>query len=126
MFDKKGILGGIRFGQMYHFGWDIYNLTLDKPPENYTSTPAKAPLFLKGYFDVQEIGDTFLYLDSFATGAAFVNGFNLGRYYTLAGPQKSLYVPAPLLKKGRNEIVVFETDGYTENTVELKDKPDLG
>lgn len=126
MFDRKGILGGVRFGQMYHFGWDIYNLTLDTLPEKYSASPAKAPLFLKGYFDVREIGDTFLYLDNFTKGVAFVNGFNLGRYYTPAGPQKSLYVPAPLLQKGRNEIVVFETDGYAENIVEFKDKPDLG
>ncbi|HOJ48328.1 MAG TPA: beta-galactosidase [Bacillota bacterium] len=126
MFDKKGILGGVRFGQMYHFGWDIYNLTLDTLPDKYASTPAKAPLFLRGYFDVDNVADTFLYLDHFTKGAAFVNGFNLGRYYTPAGPQKSLYVPAPLLKKGRNEIVVFETDGYTANYVEFKDTPDLG
>ena len=126
MFDKKGILGGVRFGQMYHFGWDIYNLTLDTLPDKYASTPAKAPLFLRGYFDVDNVADTFLYLDHFTKGAAFVNGFNLGRYYTSAGPQKSLYVPAPLLKKGRNEIVVFETDGYTANYVEFKDTPDLG
>lgn len=126
MFDRKGILGGIRFGQMYHFGWDIYNLPLDTLPDRYTSAPVKAPLFLRGYFEVQEIADTFLYLDSFTKGAAFVNGFNLGRYYTPAGPQKSLYVPAPLLKKGRNELVIFETDGYTDNVTEFKDKPDLG
>ena len=40
-------------------------------------------------------------------GALFVNGFNVGRYYT-AGPQKSLYIPGPLLQQGDNQIVVFE------------------
>ena len=36
-----------------------------------------------------------------------MNGFNVGRYYT-AGPQKSLYIPGPLLKQGDNQIIVFE------------------
>jgi beta-galactosidase len=50
-----------------------------------------------------------------------VNGFNIGRYFNPAGPQKTLYVPAPLLREGENEIVVFENDGYEEAVVELTD-----
>ena len=41
-----------------------------------------------------------------------VNGFLLGRYWNV-GPEKSLYVPAPLLRRGRNEIVVFETEALS-------------
>jgi beta-galactosidase len=36
-------------------------------------------------------------------GVVFVNGFNLGRYWN-AGPQRTLYVPGPLLKEGSNEV----------------------
>ena len=36
-------------------------------------------------------------------GAFFVNGFNIGRYHTV-GPQKTLYIPGPLLQKGDNEV----------------------
>lgn len=36
-------------------------------------------------------------------GVVIVNGFNLGRYWHV-GPQRTLYLPAPLLKKGRNEV----------------------
>ena len=32
---------------------------------------------------------------------------NLGRYWNI-GPQKQLYCPAPWLKKGKNEIVIFD------------------
>ena len=32
-------------------------------------------------------------------GAVFVNGFNIGRYHK-AGPQKTMYIPGPLLKQG--------------------------
>ena len=58
-------------------------------------------------------------------GFVTVNGFNLGRYWEI-GPTKTLYVPAPILKEGRNEIIVFESDGATSKTVEFFDHPDLG
>ena len=55
-----------------------------------------------------------------------MNGFNLGRYYNDAGPQKTLYCPAPMLKKGKNEIIVFEMDSSDRNEIEFTDTPDLG
>ncbi|HAN21216.1 MAG: hypothetical protein A2Y15_06750 [Clostridiales bacterium GWF2_36_10] len=126
MFDKKGILGGVRLGDMNHFGWKIYNLPLDILPQSYFKEVKNTPIFLRGYFNAEIIGDTFLYLDNFTKGIAFINGFNLGRYYTTAGPQKSLYVPAPLIKKGLNEIVVFETDGFESNVISFKELHNLG
>lgn len=33
----------------------------------------------------------------------FVNGVNVGRYWSV-GPQKRLYIPAPLLRKGPNTV----------------------
>ena len=41
-------------------------------------------------------------------GAFFVNGFNIGRYHQ-AGPQKTLYIPGPLLKPGVNEVIICST-----------------
>ena len=32
-----------------------------------------------------------------------MNGVNIGRYWSV-GPQKSLYIPAPLLRKGPNTV----------------------
>lgn len=34
----------------------------------------------------------------------------LGRYWEV-GPQKTLFVPAGALKEGKNELILFETDG---------------
>ena len=42
-------------------------------------------------------------------GAFFVNGFNVGRYHQV-GPQKTLYVPGPLLKQGTNEVGISSTN----------------
>ena len=35
-------------------------------------------------------------------------------------------IPAPLLKKGENEIIVFETEGKICETIVLKNEPDIG
>jgi len=52
-------------------------------------------------------GDAFLDMRGWTKGAVWVNGHNLGRYWRI-GPQQTLYVPGVWLKKGQNEIVVFE------------------
>ena len=49
----------------------------------------------------------------------------LGRYWNV-GPQLTLYAPAPLLKKGRNEVVVFEQHAMGEAGVESVAKRDFG
>lgn len=38
-------------------------------------------------------------------GILFINGANLGRYWSV-GPQRTLYVPGPLLKEGVNKVSV--------------------
>lgn len=43
------------------------------------------------------------------------------------GPQKTLYVPASLLRKGKNEIIIFESDAVKgETEVEFCAVPCLG
>ncbi len=128
LFDKKGILGGVRLGQRYHYGWEMYPLTMDDltslsfAPECGFEKPA----FLRGKLHLDEQPkDTFIRLDGFTKGFVTVNGFNIGRYFNPAGPQKTLYVPAPLLKQGDNEIVVFESDGYAEPVIKFVDTPEL-
>jgi len=42
-------------------------------------------------------------------GAVWINGHALGRFWNL-GPEQTVYVPAPWLRKGINEVVVFAQD----------------
>lgn len=127
--DRKGVKG-VRFNLQYHFGWDMYPLPLDNISllkYKHESGDVKTASFLKGTLKIEgETHDTFMRLDGFTKGVVFVNGFNIGRYYNPAGPQKTLYIPAPMLKKGDNEIVVFETDHSDRSFVTFLDKPDLG
>ena len=50
------------------------------------------------------------YERSCAQGIAWVNGFNLGWYWPARGPQVTLFIPGPLLRRGDNEIVLLEMD----------------
>ena len=57
-------------------------------------------------------------------GTVFLNGFTLGRFWEI-GPQKRLYIPAPLLREGENTLLILETEGKS-GKVFLQDEPDLG
>ena len=55
-----------------------------------------------------------------------LNGFNLGRHWCI-GPQKTLFVPKSVLREGKNELVVFDSDGVDEGAYALfTDVPELG
>ncbi len=126
--DRKGIVG-VRFGQQYHFDWDMYPLTMeDLSRLEYTSAAeTDVPAFYRGYLEIADTPkDTFIRLDGFTKGFVKINGINIGRYFNTAGPQKTLYVPAPFLKQGKNEIIVLETDKAFSTTVEFTDIPELG
>ncbi len=57
---------------------------------------------------------------------AVLNGFNLGRHWCV-GPQRTLFVPASVLKKGENGLIVFDSDGAQEGCYALfTDTPELG
>ena len=128
MMRKKGIAGRCLLDGKIHFGWKVYPLPMDNLDKLSFSgvVPFEKSVFLKGTFFVEDTQDTFLRLDSFKKGFVCINGFNLGRYWEI-GPQKTLYVPASILKQGENEIIVFESDGIKGETfVEFTDTPELG
>ena len=128
MMRKKGVAGRLLIDDKIHFDWQVYTLPMDNLDKVvYADTaPEEKSVFYQGTFAVDEPADTFVKLDSFTKGFVVVNGFNLGRYWEI-GPQQTLYLPASLLKKGENDITVFESDGLKgEPVVEFCDKPILG
>lgn len=127
IFDQKGITESVRLDYQFQFDWDIFSLPLDNIEKiKYENKSDDCePTFYRGYFEVDEAMDTYLSTEGLGKGVVYVNGFNIGRYWSI-GPQKTLYIPAPLLKKGKNEIVVFELHQIRETVVELTDKHNLG
>lgn len=77
-------------------GWKAY--------QNGLSGPVAVRLSLT----VNNPQDTFLDMSSWGKGVVFVNGFNLGRYWSTVGPQQTLYLPGPLLRIGTNTVIIFQ------------------
>jgi beta-galactosidase len=127
LLDRKGITGGVTVNDQYQFSWEIFPLPLnDLRRLKYNSAKVgNFPAFFRAHFNVEDPADTFLTLPGWTKGVVWLNGFNLGRYWE-RGPQKTLYVPAPLLKRGGNELIVFELQGTSKLSVEFQDKPILG
>jgi beta-galactosidase len=124
---RKGIDGCVQINGHQHMNWTHYPLPLDNLDQlDYTKGYEEGrPAFYRLEFTAEELCDTFIDMEGWGKGCVFINGFNLGRFWEI-GPQKRLYLPGPLLKKGRNEIIIFETEGKARNYVELKAEPDLG
>jgi beta-galactosidase len=107
--DRKGITDRVTLNGMTLMNWESFLFPMNDV-KNYTVTKAetdKKGIFFKGNFSLSETGDTYFDLGNYTKGMAYVNGHNLGRYWNV-GPQQHLYCPAAWLKKGNNEIVIFD------------------
>lgn len=110
--NTKGIISPIFINDREITGdWEMYGLPFAETPlinkNQKSNSKENRPTIYKGNFDVSKVGDTFLDMRPFGKGIVFVNGINIGRYWSV-GPQQTLYLPVCYLKKGQNEIVIFE------------------
>jgi beta-galactosidase len=106
--DRKGITESVTQDGRELTGWEIYPLPMDDPTSlPFSKSTTQAPAFYRGTFDLPQTGDTFLDVSKLGIGVAWVNGRNLGRFWNI-GPQQTLYVPGVWLKKGTNEVIVFD------------------
>jgi hypothetical protein len=121
----KGISGDVTVGGTKISNWNHYNFPLDTAPTAATSGgPSKTvaanspPIWYRGTFKTSNSGmaaDTFLQLPGGIKGVVFVNGYNLGRYWTI-GPQQELFVPGAYLKQdGDNVVSVLELEPGTSS-----------
>lgn len=125
LYVHKGI-EEIRYGNITFYGYKTVSLpmnNLEKLNYDKLENGGESPAFYKGKFYVDKVCDTFVKPSGFTKGFIVVNGVNLGRFYNTAGPQKTLYLPAPYLRKGENEIIIFESDKVNELKVEFVDAP---
>ena len=107
--NRAGITESVTLRDRELTGWQMFRLPFDKVSSlHFQSTPlSAAPAVHRGTFTVSQPADTFLDMRDWGKGIVIVNGHNLGRYWQI-GPQQTLYLPGVWLKKGRNDIVVFE------------------
>jgi len=113
--ERQGINGPVTLAGRELTGWQVTTLPMDDfSTLHFVSADPKnapGPAFYQGHFDLQSLGDTFLDTRGWGKGAVWVNGHALGRFWNV-GPQQTLYVPAPWLRKGTNEVIVFSLGGH--------------
>jgi len=120
--ERQGIDGAVSLAGHELTGWQVYPL----PMEDFAALKFSAkenvtgPAFYRGHFDLKTTVDTFLDLRRWGKGAVWVNGHALGRFWNV-GPQQTLYLPAPFLRKGSNDVVVFTVGGHTNRLRGLKE-----
>ncbi|MGW6912918.1 glycoside hydrolase family 35 protein [Kitasatospora sp. NPDC054939] len=127
--DPKGLAGAVRLNGEELRGWSNLPLplhSLDDLDFAPATAPVVGPAFHRGTFDLDEPADTFVHLPGWTKGNVWVNGFHLGRYWS-RGPQRSLYLPGPVLRPGPNEITVLELHtAPSDRSLHLRPTPDLG
>lgn len=114
MIDRKGITDRVTLNGMTLMDWQTTLIPLDesfiktaKPDLKIKVDENKPCNFFEGSFELSETGDTYFDMSGYSKGVLYVNGHNLGRYWSI-GPQQRLYCPVGFLKKGKNDILVFD------------------
>ncbi|XP_060008031.1 beta-galactosidase-1-like protein isoform X2 [Lagenorhynchus albirostris] len=136
--DFKGLLEPPILGQTVLTQWLMFPLKVDNlvkwrfPNQllksSHPQTPS-GPTFYSTTFPILDSGgDTFLFLPGWTKGQVWINGFNLGRYWTKRGPQQTLYVPRPLLfpRGALNKITLLELENVPlRPQIQFLDRPIL-
>lgn len=126
--NRQGITENVTLNNTELVNWEMYKFpfqSVDKLKFSsiYNNKTFHAS-FYKGEFELTETGDTFIDMRGFGKGFVFLNGYNLGKYWYI-GPQQTIYIPAGWLKKGKNEVIVFDELMGNHQKIKTLGKPVL-
>ncbi len=112
-FQQKGITRAVYWNGEPLKDWTIRSLDVRTLPSLTFSEQSEqsrdAPAFYRGTFEMRECADIYIDMTSLGKGSLWVNGHHAGRFWQI-GPQHALYVPAPWLRTGLNEVIAFVVD----------------
>ena len=143
--EEKGITHSVTLAGRELTGWDVYTRPMRGEPGRAIppdfASPVRGPdgahpdivtlgpglngaAFYSGAFTLDSARDTFLDTRGWGKGTVWVNGHQLGRFWGI-GPEQTLYVPGPWLRKGRNDVFVFDLITPEHLTLQGLDHPIL-
>lgn len=127
--EHKGLIGGVALDGVELAGWSVRPVDLDRVPElaahGRPDGFAAGPTLAFGEFELDRPADLFLDTLHWGKGLVWVNGFLLGRYWR-RGPQRTLIVPSPVTRVGRNEVALLEFEAIAEPVLRTLAGPELG
>ncbi|MGT2911611.1 glycoside hydrolase family 35 protein [Streptococcus cameli] len=120
----KGLGRGAMADLHFIGNWEMYSIPFEESQSIDFSKGWQEgqPAFYRYQFELDQLEDTYLDMTGFGKGAVLVNDHHIGRFWE-RGPHLSLYLPKGFLKKGLNEIVVFETEGQYRESVSFSSQP---
>jgi beta-galactosidase len=120
--ERKGITEKVTIGAKEPKHWQIFSLPMnDTSGLKFAADPCAGPCFYRTRLTASEPADTYLDTSAVHKGEVWVNQRPLGRFWSI-GPQHALYLPAPWLKQGANEIVFFDLLGDSSELLKTSDK----
>ncbi|XP_047450931.1 beta-galactosidase-1-like protein 2 isoform X1 [Mugil cephalus] len=132
--ERKGLVGDVELNKQPLRDFIIHSLEMKPSFVNRLVSsgqwkPMRQQPSFPGFFQTMlyvnsSPKDTFIKLPGWSKGVVFINGKNLGRYWSV-GPQQTLYVPGPWLHRGENQVIVFE-EQETDGKVQFSSTPDYG
>ena len=127
--EHKGPIGGVQLDGVELGGWSARPVDLDRVPAlaaHGTSTGFPAgPVLARGELELDAPADLFLDTLHWGKGLAGVNGVLLGRDRR-RGPQRTLFVPAPVTRAGVNDVVLLEFEALAAPEIRTRAAPELG
>ncbi|MGA8743757.1 MAG: beta-galactosidase family protein [Terracidiphilus sp.] len=133
--ERKGITGSVTIAGREPQHWQIYSLPMtDLAALHFTADSCEGPCFYRFSMENPSLGsdsttsslpDTFLNTHATSKGTAFLNGRPLGRFWSI-GPEFTLYTPGPWLRPGANEIILFDLQGKSSESISTIDHADYG
>ena len=103
--------------------WQIFSLPMDDLGRlQFTPGPCEGPCFHRTQLNASPPADTYLDTTALHKGEVWVNQRPLGRFWSI-GPQHALYLPAPWIKAGPNEIIFFDLLSDPADALKTSEKP---
>ncbi len=121
--NSRGIFGNVLLGGTSIRKWKITPLWIrdaDVSKLQFVSKekPATLPCFHRGLFSLDELKDVSLDIKGWGMGEVWVNGHYLGAYWEEEAIQ-TLRIRAADLKKGQNELILFDLKANDPGSVQL-------
>ncbi|WKY07604.1 hypothetical protein Q1695_007233 [Nippostrongylus brasiliensis] len=118
--DYKGMVDAVKLDGAQLTGWTSCAVDVDQlTSATDTNVPSSFNVgdVFRATFHATGTGDAFIDMSNWGKGVAWLNRFNLGRYWASAGPQKYLYIPAPLFTSGSgpNTLVFLELEKFSSD-----------
>lgn len=123
--NSKGLFGSITLSDTEIENWRMIPLQVrDCTVGELTFAPQinyDLPCFYKGIFAVETPAEAYLDVSGWGMGEVWVNGHYVGSYWE-QNAQQSIQLPAEILQKGTNTLIVFELKSNGKRVMRLSDK----